>query len=113
MANSRNAVPRFQADVKEAGIRRIRFHDLRHTATTHMIADGIDVKTVKEICGHKILKTTMDYAHLLGGAVKRVSKAFGVSSKGRTTEPSKTPEPPQAQAPLDVPKGRPALTLVR
>lgn len=44
-----------------------------------MIAEGTDVNTVREICGHKSLKTTMDYVRLLGGAVKRVAKIFGIS----------------------------------
>lgn len=89
----------FKADVVEANIRTIRFHDLRHTATTLMIAAGTDVKTTKEICGHKSLKTTMDYAHLLGGAIKKVAQAFWVSAKRLTSvEPPKSPEPPQASS---------------
>ena len=37
----------FEGDAREAKVTRIRFHDMRHTATTLMIAAGIDVKTVK------------------------------------------------------------------
>lgn len=40
----------FGKDIKNWGGKRIRFHDLRHTATTLMIANGVDIKTVKEIC---------------------------------------------------------------
>jgi integrase len=43
---------RFDRDVANWGGRRIRFHDLRHTAATLMLSQGIDVKTVSEILGH-------------------------------------------------------------
>lgn len=68
----------FQPDIKESGVKRIRFHDLRHTATTLMIAEGLDLKTVQEICGHKEISTTMRYVHLLGDSVRRAAKIFAV-----------------------------------
>lgn len=68
----------FQRDLKESGVKRIRFHDLRHTATTLMIAEGLDLKTVQEICGHKEIATTMRYVHLLGDAIKKAAKVFSV-----------------------------------
>jgi len=48
---------------ERAGIQDLRFHDLRHTAATWMVAKGIDLVTVKEILGHANIKTTMRYAH--------------------------------------------------
>ena len=41
----------------------LRFHDLRHTAATYMVTDGIDLVTVAEILGHSDIKITMRYAH--------------------------------------------------
>jgi integrase len=67
---------RFDRDVKRWGGRRVRFHDLRHTAATLMLSKGIDVKTVSEILGHEDLATTMIYVHLLGDKIKQVSKSF-------------------------------------
>ena len=54
----------------------IRFHDLRHTATTLMISRGIDIKTVKEVCGHADISTTMNYVHMVAGSVERLSEIF-------------------------------------
>jgi hypothetical protein len=44
-----------------------------------MIAGGIDLKTVKEICGHADIATTMTYVHLISGAVERVAQVFSVT----------------------------------
>lgn len=70
----------FLKDLAEWGGRKIRFHDLRHTATTLMIASNqIDIKTVKEICGHSDIATTMNYIHLVPGNVQNVAKVFSLS----------------------------------
>lgn len=69
---------RFDRDVTQWKGRRIRFHDLRHTAATLMLSKGIDVKTVSEILGHEDLQTTLIYVHLLGNRIKQVSNSFSV-----------------------------------
>ena len=46
-----------------AGVRRLRFHDLRHTFGTQAIASGAHVMDVKEWMGHRHLSTTMRYVH--------------------------------------------------
>lgn len=65
---------RFGPDVTEWGGKRTRFHDLRHTAITFMIAGGLDLRTVQEIAGHKDIKTTMNYAHVLAETVRLAGK---------------------------------------
>jgi integrase len=64
----------FAKDLQAWGGKRVRFHDLRHTATTLMIASGVDIKTVKEICGHADIATTMNYVHLLSGSIANVAE---------------------------------------
>lgn len=54
---------RWRTACDKIGIQDFRFHDLRHTAATWMVAAGIDLVTVKEILGHTNIKTTMRYAH--------------------------------------------------
>lgn len=73
----------FALDLKdwanESQSKKIRFHDLRHTATTLLIAAGIDIKTVKEICGHSDISTTMNYVHMVAGSIENVAKTFSIT----------------------------------
>lgn len=71
----------FTKDVKNWGGRKIRFHDLRHTATTLMISRGIDIKTVKEVCGHADISTTMNYVHMVAGSVEKLSEIFVIGTR--------------------------------
>lgn len=49
-----------------AGVRRVRFHDLRHTAATLLLSRGVPVKVVSELLGHASVAITLDiYAHVL------------------------------------------------
>lgn len=69
----------FLRDIKESGLPEIRFHDLRHTAATLMISEGIDIKTVQSILGHEDIKTTMNYVHLIGDNIKKVAMSFRIA----------------------------------
>jgi integrase len=53
---------RYDAALKRAGLRPLRFHDLRHTFGTRMIAKA-DVRRVQEWMGHANIQTTMKYLH--------------------------------------------------
>ena len=44
----------------------LRFHDLRHTAASMLIAQGAHPKVIQELIGHKTIATTLDtYSHAL------------------------------------------------
>ncbi len=55
----------FKTLLKRAGLRDIRFHDLRHSCASIMIAQGIDIKLIQAWLGHSTVATTADiYGHI-------------------------------------------------
>jgi integrase len=55
----------FQRVLKDAGLPRIRFHDLRHTAATLLLGRGVHPKIVSEMLGHSTIAITLDlYSHV-------------------------------------------------
>ena len=54
----------FENACRRAGIEGFRFHDLRHTAASHLAMAGVPLRTVGEILGHKTAAMTERYAHL-------------------------------------------------
>ena len=74
---------RFKAAAKRAGIREVRFHDLRHTFGTRMAGAGVPLRTLQEWMGHRDFKTTLIYADYQPSAaeVELVERAFGQGAK--------------------------------
>lgn len=85
---------RYKAAAKAAGIRDVRFHDLRHTFGTRMAAAGVPMRTLQEWMGHRDYKTTLIYADYSPVAHERelVEQAFGAGTIGLGVEPEKTTE---------------------
>jgi integrase len=59
---------RFKRALKRAGVREVRFHDLRHTFGTRCAAAGVPLRTLQAWMGHADIKTTMVYTHYAPGA---------------------------------------------
>ena len=59
----------FYKCLEKAGLRRIRFHDLRHTFATLLLQNGESLAYVKDQLGHSSIRMTVDvYGHLVPGA---------------------------------------------
>jgi integrase len=70
---------RYKAALERGALRSLRFHDLRHTFGTRMIAKA-DIRRVQEWMGHADIQTTMRYLHYAPHAedARLVAEAFAV-----------------------------------
>jgi integrase len=96
---------RFKAALRGAGLRPIRFHDLRHTFGTGMAAAGAPLRAIQEWMGHRDIQTTQVYADYAPdptqGAVW-AQAAFGVATNLATnlseSRGNSAPEEPHRKA---------------
>lgn len=54
----------FKRIVKRAGLTDIGWHTFRHSFATHLLSNGVDIKTVSYLMGHASIQTTMIYLHI-------------------------------------------------
>ena len=67
----------FPKVLKKHGLRKIRFHDLRHTNATLLLEEGATMKELQDWMGHKSLSTTADtYTHVQAKAKLRLAETM-------------------------------------
>ncbi|MBV8999997.1 MAG: site-specific integrase [Solirubrobacterales bacterium] len=82
---------RYKEALSRVGLRPLRFHDLRHTFGTRMIAKA-DIRRVQEWMGHADIQTTMRYLHYAPHAedAALVAEAFRIEGLDARTSPDKS-----------------------
>jgi len=79
--DGRNVTKRFQRILEASGLPRFVFHELRHSAATLLLAQGVAIRTIMDILGHTQERTTNRYAHrvpaLQADAAGRLQAALG------------------------------------
>jgi excisionase family DNA binding protein len=66
----------FIAACRRAGIKDLRFHDLRHTFATRLIEAGVDIVTVRDLLGHSSVRLTERYTHSKSELKRRAVEAL-------------------------------------
>ncbi len=74
-ANTSHLARVLSADCKKAGVRRIRFHDLRHTYATNFVSGGGSIHEIANVLGHSTVAMTSRYAHF---SAEQAEKAASV-----------------------------------
>lgn len=70
----------FRAALRRAGIKNFRFHDLRHTFASKLVMNGVDIRTVQTLLGHKDITMTMRYSHLSNAHLREAVQKLEVGT---------------------------------
>ncbi len=64
-----------------AGLSDVRIHDLRHTAASILVNDGVPLPIIGKFLGHKQSRTTERYSHIMDDPVRRAAQSISIKSK--------------------------------
>ncbi|MGG7608001.1 tyrosine-type recombinase/integrase [Streptomyces sp. ZG43] len=87
-----NLTRRFRSFLGRVGLRRIRFHDLRHSTATLLLEQGVDLVVIKELLGHAHIGVTAGvYAHVRLRLQRAAIDALGHALGGQDDDPDDSP----------------------
>jgi integrase/recombinase XerD len=67
----------FKQAVEKAKIKKhVTLHTLRHSYATHLLENGVDLRYIQEILGHKSSKTTEIYTHVTSKSIEKIKSPF-------------------------------------
>jgi len=80
------AIKWFHRALDQAGLQRLRIHDLRHTAATLLLRRGVHPKVVQELLGHSTISLTLDtYSHVAPALHVEIANHMQALFGGRAT----------------------------
>lgn len=77
----------FLPALEKAGIEGLRWLDLRHTFASRLVMASVDLRTARELLGHKTMEMTLRYSHLSPGHQLDAIKRLDPRATGTTTAP--------------------------
>ena len=79
-ALTRNAVyERVRRYAQRAGIhKRVSPHQLRHTFATHLVKEGVDIVTIRDLLGHRLITSTQIYLHVTAEDLREAADAHPI-----------------------------------
>ncbi len=81
----------WRAILKEAALSGLRVHDLRHHFASVAVSNGIDIRLVGQLLGHRDIDSTLGYAHLATGALtKSASRVSSIIDRSMNAAPPPT-----------------------
>ena len=89
---------RLEGACRRAGLRRIRWHDTRHSFASQLTSAGVPLRQVQEYLGHSTITMTMRYAHLAPNDGADMRRALDRSQVGQGSNKAAALSEPAATA---------------
>ena len=83
------AIKEMKNTAQKAGLRKIRFHDLRHTFASNFVIKGGNLLSLQKILGHSTINMTLRYAHLAPGFMASEIEVLDLESRRSPDGPRK------------------------